>query len=162
MTAIKKPAELIINSSSMVKPHQRYTAWGVTLFFWGALLYLWQPLISMVAWAFNIKLFYNHMVILGGYKTFFQAFIYYSIAIAILGGALLLWAKINELRFKTANKRNLSPSPSPTETAKAFGTTVEQIAQAQQNQISRVTLNSTGGLDSIERIEPNRAQIEEL
>lgn len=96
---------LIIDRPELVKPEERYTAWGITLFFWGVLLYLWQPALSLVAWAFNIKLFYQHMVVLGGMETFLQLMEIYALVIAVLGGALLVWAKINELRFRGKVRR---------------------------------------------------------
>jgi len=142
--------QLVINNNNLLKPHHRLSAWGITLFFWGALLYLWQPLISMIAWAFNIKLFYNHMVILGGYKTFFSAFIYYSVAIFILGGSLLLWAKVNELRFRGANKRNGGPTQTLADVAHKFDTTTDLIEQAQCSKITQVKLGPRGQLCSIQ------------
>ena len=65
-----KKEDLIIDRPEWVSKGQRLSALGVTLFFWFALIYLWQPAISLLAWSFNIKLFYSHMVVLGGYETF--------------------------------------------------------------------------------------------
>jgi biofilm PGA synthesis protein PgaD len=96
---------LIIDRPELVQPEERYTAWGITLFFWGVLLYLWQPALSLVAWSFNIKLFYQHMVVLGGMESFLSLLELYAMVIAILGGALLVWAKINELRFRGKVRR---------------------------------------------------------
>jgi biofilm PGA synthesis protein PgaD len=99
------PESLIINRPDLVPPTQKWTAWGITLFFWGALAYLWQPLLSLVAWGFNIRLFYNHMILLGGYHTFLQLMWFYFKVIAVLGGGLILWARINQWRFQGKERR---------------------------------------------------------
>ena len=96
---------LIIDRPELVKSGERFTAWGITLFFWGVLLYLWQPALSLLAWAFNINLFYKHMVVLGGFEGFLVLLQNYAIVIACLGGGLLLWAKINEWRFRGKVRR---------------------------------------------------------
>ena len=102
-----KQEDLIINRPDWLSKGQQVTAVGATLFFWFALFYLWQPAISLVAWAFNVKLFYSHMVVLGGYETFLSVWMNYALVIAIMGGSLLLWARINQWRFRGRERRNL-------------------------------------------------------
>ncbi len=96
---------LIIDRPDWVRPSEKFTALGITLLFWGALLYLWQPLLSLLAWGLNIHLFYNHMVLLGGYRAFLNLLAFYSLVIAGLGGGLILWARINQWRFRGKNRR---------------------------------------------------------
>jgi biofilm PGA synthesis protein PgaD len=100
----QKPS-LIIDRPDWVRPGEKITALGVTLLFWGALLYLWQPLLSILAWGLNIHLFYNHMIVMGGYQAFLNLLLFYSIVIAILGGGLIVWARINQWRFRGKNRR---------------------------------------------------------
>jgi len=101
-----KPEDLIINRAEWVLTHQKYTAAGITLFFWGALLYMWQPALSLIAWSLNLNFFYEHMVILGGYRTFLDILIFYATVIALLAGALLVWARVNLWRFRGVDRRS--------------------------------------------------------
>ena len=98
--------KLIINEPRLVPSGQKLTAWGITLFFWAALLYLWQPLLSLIAWGLNINLFYNHMILLGGYKTFVHLLLFYVLVISVLSGGLILWARINQWRFRGRERRH--------------------------------------------------------
>lgn len=100
-----KTEALIINRPDLVPSGQKLTAWSITLVFWGALLYLWQPLLSILAWGLNIRLFYNHMILLGGYQTFLNLLTIYLSVIATLGGALVLWARVNQWRFRGRERR---------------------------------------------------------
>lgn len=100
-----EPESLIINRPDLAPPGQKVTAWGITLIFWAALLYLWQPLLSIIAWALNIRLFYNHMILLGGYQTFLNLLSIYLTVIGLLGGGLVLWARINQWRFRGKERR---------------------------------------------------------
>lgn len=104
MSPNQKPS-LIIDRPDWVRPGEKLTALGVTLLFWGALLYLWQPLLSLLAWGLNIHLFYNHMIVMGGYQAFLNLLLFYSIVIGTLGGGLILWARINQWRFRGKNRR---------------------------------------------------------
>lgn len=100
-----KPESLIINRPELVPPGQKLTALSITLMFWAGLLYLWQPLLGIVAWGLNIRLFYNHMILLGGYQTFLNLLSIYLAVIAALGGGLVLWGRINQWRFRGRERR---------------------------------------------------------
>src|SRR5690625_5279565 len=114
-------SELIIDQPHLVRPGQKATALGVTLLFWGMLLYLWQPLISLVAWGFNIRLFHSHMIILGGYQALVDQLLPYALVIACLGTALLLWARLQQWRFSGEGRRRASPEVKPAAMAEHFG-----------------------------------------
>lgn len=100
-----KPESLIINRPELVPHGQKLTALSITLMFWAGLLYLWQPLLGIVAWGLNIRLFYNHMILLGGYQTFLNLLSIYLAVIAALGGGLVLWGRINQWRFRGRERR---------------------------------------------------------
>ena len=95
----------IIDESSKVSSKHKLTAVGITLLFWAALLYLWQPIISLFAWWLNIRLFYNHMILLGGYQAFLEIVVFYITVVSILGGGLILWGLLNQLRYRKKNVR---------------------------------------------------------
>lgn len=146
------PEGLIINHPELVKSGQRLTALGVTLFFWAALLYLWQPLLSLLAWGLNIKLFYNHMIVLGGYHSFLNLLAFYATVIAILGGGLILWARINLWRFRGKERRR---APSHTDLARlsqAFGVDADLVVAAQDSRRVQVLLSEQGQVVEIKSV----------
>lgn len=124
-----KQEDLIINHPEWLSKGQRLTAMGATLFFWFVLLYLWQPAISLVAWAFNIKLFYSHMVVLGGYEIFLDVWLRYLTVILLLGGSLVVWAKINEWRFKNVERRTGIRTTDDADICQSFGIDAGQLQQ---------------------------------
>ena len=67
---------------------------------------MWQPLISLVAWGFGFKIFYEHMTILGGASGFFELLFYYIVTVVFLGGALISWALYNKFRFRNSIRRS--------------------------------------------------------
>lgn len=133
---------LIIDRPDLVPPGQKLTAWGITLFFWGALLYLWQPLLSLLAWGLNIQLFYNHMILLGGYRTFLNLLVSYLIIIAILGGGLILWARINQWRFRGNERRTDIGATNMESLSASFGLGLEAVETIATSKVISVTFLS--------------------
>ena len=146
---------LIIDRPELVKPEERYTAWGITLFFWGVLLYLWQPALSLVAWAFNIKLFYQHMVVLGGMESFLSLLELYALVIAILGGALLIWAKINELRFRGKVRRAQVSEIHTQQLVESFAIPALDLPRLQAEKVLYVSMKSDGQIIDINNKKQN-------
>lgn len=134
-----KDQSLIIDRPDLVPPGQKLTAWGITLLFWGALLYLWQPLLSILAWGLNIRLFYNHMILLGGYRTFLDLLVMYLATIAVLGGGLILWARINQWRFRGKERRTGIGATNIESLSKNYGLEVDDINSATQRKIISVS-----------------------
>jgi biofilm PGA synthesis protein PgaD len=140
---------LIIDRPELVKSGERLSAWGITLFFWGVLLYLWQPALSLLAWAFNIKLFYQHMVVLGGFESFLSLLKAYAIVIACLGGALLLWAKINELRFRGTVRRAQVSEINTHQLAEYFSVSQPSLVKWQAEKVLFVQMSNSGQVTEI-------------
>jgi len=154
-------SELIIDQPHLVRPGQKATALGVTLLFWGMLLYLWQPLISLVAWGFNIRLFHSHMIILGGYQALVDQLLPYALVIACLGTALLLWARLQQWRFSGEDRRRASPEVTPAAMAEHFGLDVESLQAARGQAVLRVRLADDGKVERVSKeltdeLEPER------
>lgn len=129
---------LIINRPDWVSKRQKFTAWGITLFFWAALLYLWQPLLSILAWGLNIRLFYNHMILLGGYRTFLDLLTMYLCIIAVLAGGLILWARINQWRFRGKERRKDIGNTDMASLSNNFGLEPYEINSATQYKVIAV------------------------
>jgi biofilm PGA synthesis protein PgaD len=149
MNPAREKNSLIIDRPDWVRPGEKFTALGITLLFWGALLYLWQPLLSLLAWGLNIHLFYNHMIVLGGYRAFLNLLAFYSLVIAILGGGLILWARINQWRFRGKNRRlDLSTTDVP-QLCRQFALEPADLQQAQQHRRLVITLATDGSIQRV-------------
>ncbi|MGK0442663.1 MAG: biofilm PGA synthesis protein PgaD [Pseudohongiellaceae bacterium] len=144
-----KPETLIINRPDLLKSHQKYTAIGVTLFFWGALIYLWQPAISLIAWTLNLNIFYEHMVVLGGYKNFFHLLAIYSGIIIVLVSALLLWAKVNQWRFTGIERRKDIGITSTESVANTFNVSQDSLEQWQSCHHLIVDVDENGLINKV-------------
>ncbi|HUH36845.1 MAG TPA: poly-beta-1,6-N-acetyl-D-glucosamine biosynthesis protein PgaD [Spongiibacteraceae bacterium] len=138
--------ELIIDNARLVRPGQKLTALGITLLFWGMLLYLWQPLISLLAWGFNIRVFYSHMVILGGYQAFLDLLVFYSLIILCLAGVLLVWARVQLWRFADLRRRQAGAPVTTGAMAARFGISPAQLEAARARRELRVSLTVDGAV----------------
>ena len=145
--------KLIIDKPSNLGASERITRMSITLFFWLCLFYIWQPLISMVAWVFKIKLFYDHMIILGGYRSFLATITVYLIVILVLGGALIIWAKINEWRFSGMDRRTEMPVVGLEELAEYHSVREEDLEDWQSYRNARVYFDEENHVDTVEKIE---------
>ncbi|MCG8672368.1 MAG: poly-beta-1,6-N-acetyl-D-glucosamine biosynthesis protein PgaD [Pseudomonadales bacterium] len=146
-THLKQP--LIIDEKTLLSTSEQLAAKGITLAFWFAMFYLWQPLISMVAWFFNIKLFYDHMIILGGYKGFFEILALYLLIITLLGGTLILWGKINQWRFRGKERREPQPEASNQEIADFFRVDDCQLSEWQTYKNATVVFDKDHHVDQV-------------
>lgn len=142
-----KKNPLIIDRPDWVRPGEKLTALGITLVFWGALLYLWQPLLSILAWGLNIHLFYNHMIVMGGYHAFLNLLVFYAIVIGILGGGLILWARINQWRFRGKNRRTGEFFTDEARLCQDFGLTAEQLSELRGAARLTILLGADGRIE---------------
>lgn len=143
----------IIDESHRVSRGTKLTAWGVTLFFWGALLYLWQPLVSLIAWLLNIQLFYNHMIVLGGIGTLLDTAGFYLFVVSMLGGGLIVWAWINQWRFRNKNVRLDSELLNIQALSKDFSISPEQLKKYQKEKKVQLRFNNDGKIEKLESYE---------
>jgi biofilm PGA synthesis protein PgaD len=148
MSPNNERSSLIIDRPDWVRPGEKFTALGITLLFWGALLYLWQPLLSLLAWGLNIHLFYNHMIVLGGYKAFLNLLVFYSLVILCLGGGLILWARINQWRFRGKNRRVDFFVTDIPQLHREFAVEAADLELAQQKNRIVVKLTADGSIES--------------
>lgn len=146
---------LIIDRPSVLRRSERLAAGGVTLAFWFAMFYLWQPLIGLIAWLFNSKLFYEHMIVLGGFRGFMEVLLAYLGIIFVLGGGLIFWAKINQWRFRGKEKRTLPPKATAEEIAHFFDVDSEQLKQWQSMKNARVYFDQGDHVAHVEKNEPH-------
>jgi len=148
MNSSNERSPLIIDRPEWVRPGEKFTALGITLLFWGALLYLWQPLLSLLAWGLNIHLFYNHMIVLGGYRAFIHLLAFYSLVILCLGGGLILWARINQWRFRGKNRRRDFFTTDAAQLCQQFAVEATDLERARQSDRIVVKLAPDGSIES--------------
>lgn len=101
-----------------------------TAFFWMVWIYLWMPLVTLCLWAFGFMAYGGYI----GYNVSKElqelertAFLY-TITICILGGSLLLWARIEFLRFHNVNRRTRPVPVKTDEIAEYADLPVEDLA----------------------------------
>lgn len=119
--------QLVIERPNLVKWPERLTATGVTLFFWAAFLYMLQPLVSLIAWMLNIGLFQQQMLVLGGLQGFLNEAGFHLQIYSVFCGCLLIWAKVNELRFKNVERRRHVGSTDRQRMGETFGIDGEEL-----------------------------------
>lgn len=147
--------DLIIDRPDLVPPGQKLTAMGITLLFWAALLYLWQPLLSLIAWGLNLQLFYNHMILLDGYRIFLRLLSFYLVVIVCLGGGLILWARINQWRFRGKERRVLHHTATDmAQLTGVFGISEPMRDQALAQRIVTVHFGQGGEIDRLAATPP--------
>jgi len=134
---MKQP--LIIEQPKLQTLRQQYTSAFLTLLFWILWFYLWIPLVSLVAWLFGFKLFYEHMIILKGLQGLLDLASWYGLVILLLGLSLLGWALYNQMRFRGREKRALHEATQPRELAQFYQLDTALIPRLQQ--AKRISIN---------------------
>lgn len=122
--AVRPP---IINQPRLQKLRQRFFYSTLTFVFWAIWLYLWLPLISLLAWFVGINLFYQEMMVQGGYQAFFNLVGWYALVVLIIGSALLGWAGYNLFRFRGKDRRKSAENADKTDIARQFAVNIDQL-----------------------------------
>ena len=148
-----KDFELIINRPHQMTRSRKLADAGLTLIFWLLLLYMWQPLISMIAWIFKIRIFYNHMIILGGFKELAELAFVYTLIIILLGGTLLVWAKVNQFRFRGKEKRKFIKNVAVEDEAERYDLNAQTLAQWKHLKMCEIHLSELGVISTINKDE---------
>ena len=142
----------LIERSDLQTSRQR-TLYGVlTLGFWAFWIYLWVPLLALLAWALGVDQAYKFMVVQGGYHAVLKILGIYGLIILLLGGALVLWAVYNILRFGGVENRTAALPVTPAEIGRHFGQDPASVMQWQYEQRLYVTHDPKGGIASVEAL----------
>jgi len=124
---------LIIYEPSLQSPFHKYSYGFCTVIAWALWAYLWLPLISLIGWLFGIRVFYRHMVELGGWTWFAEMLTFYLIVIGSISGALILWALYNQTRFRGKDRRGARAPATEVEMGSFFGIDVGTLRRAQRS-----------------------------
>jgi len=145
--ALKSP---LIERPDLQSQGQR-TLYGVlTLGFWVFWFYLWLPFLALLAWSLGVQQAYKYMVVLGGYHAVLTLLGIYSLIILLLGGALVLWAIYNILRFGGVENRTAALPVTPVEIGQYFSQDPEAVARWQTQQRLYVMHDRDGRIDRVE------------
>jgi biofilm PGA synthesis protein PgaD len=102
--------ELIIEDPKLQTKGQKVLYGTLTLVFWALWIYLWLPLITLAGWSFGVFRFVDEMFVAAGLEALRDVLVLYMITIAIMGGALILWATYNWVRFSGRERRTTQTS----------------------------------------------------
>lgn len=90
------------------------------------------------------------MIELDGYQGFLNLLTIYALVILAMGGALILWAKYNHLRFRGMDRRKEIEPPTNDQLAILQHQTVQTIAQWQSSRVMTVHHDTHGVILTVE------------
>ena len=141
---------LIINRPSLIPPHKRIIFHASTLVIWSVWIYLWLPLTTLLGWWVAGLLGYEHMVVRGGYVDLLHLLGWYALVILCMGGALLIWATYNLLRFRGKERRNPLPEVTIKNFGQYFGVAAADLAVWRKSKVLDVHHTIEGVLQQID------------
>jgi len=131
---------------------QLYGFGFITLLFWALWFYLWLPLVSLIAWAFGVQLFYEHMLMLGGYHSLLSLLMIYGLTILGIAVLLLGWASYNLLRFRNRERRRAAAPVTQAQLAQDFNVDATALAEWQGARALRVHHDLNGQIVKVDRL----------
>jgi biofilm PGA synthesis protein PgaD len=142
----------LVERPELQSPRQRTLYGGLTLVFWVFWFYLWVPVLALLAWALGVEQAYKYMVVLGGYVEVIRLAGIYALVILSLGGALILWATYNILRFRGVENRQHALPVTAAEIAQHFGNDAALVARWQTEKRLYVTHDLEGRVARVEAL----------
>jgi biofilm PGA synthesis protein PgaD len=100
---------LILNMPHLVSPLTKFVSTAVTVLFWCFFLYLWAPLLILLAGLIGFHSA-SETIYIDEAGEFTRLTLSYFLVVFLLGGALLMWALQEYLRFRNVNRRR-RPAP---------------------------------------------------
>ena len=140
---------LIIETPHLQNLRQRYGFAALTLIFWGLWFYMWLPLISMIAWVFGVKMFYLHMIELGGYVGFLELLGWYTLIVFLIAIIFGGWMLINLFRFRGRERRKPIVQVNDKQVAEYFGVDSEYLSSFTGQRSVTVHQTQDGSISAI-------------
>ena len=106
----------LIFENPLLEPLPQRIGWTFfTAIFWIFWVYLWLPLATVLLWSMGIISYSEYFERASFFKLdqLKDTLTMYGIVVLVLGGTLLLWARIEFLRFRNSNRRGI---PIPVDT----------------------------------------------
>ncbi len=139
-------SSIIIESPNLQTRQQRLGSTLFTLIFWLLWLYLLLPLLSLALWLLGFNIVYHQMIILEGYKGLLGLLKWYTLFFGGLCTSLLIWGRINFIRFRNKEKRTKVNSLSTAEVASYFNQNADSLAAWQKCKKMTLHLSKEGHL----------------
>lgn len=140
---------LIIDKPHLQNYLQRY-GWGIVTFIaWMIYVYLWMPLLTLFAWWLGYKLFHIHFIELNGAAGLFDKLALYATIILVLSATLIIWACVEQLRFKNVQRRKVGTAVSLKDVAGHHALNEHQLTRVRQKKTIQVVFNERGSIDKI-------------
>lgn len=116
------PEDVIIQAPDRLRLPHHLTGATLTVFFWGLAIWLCQPLFTLAAWYLNISIASEQMADNDGWQALTQLAVAYGGSIIVMCSVLLVWARVQQWRFRGKEKRSWPVELSNEEVAQWFGT----------------------------------------
>ncbi|AXK38631.1 poly-beta-1,6-N-acetyl-D-glucosamine biosynthesis protein PgaD [Crenobacter cavernae] len=141
----------IINVEHRLGHTHRVVARSLTALLWLAWGYLCLPFLSLLAWLAGIELFYREMLVRNDVDKLLDLLFVYAIVVGATSSVLILWARVNYLRFRNRERRRRAPDASLEEFAGDYRVPPAELAATQQRQIVTVHHSDHGHIVRISR-----------
>lgn len=141
---------LVIEMPDLQTIRQRYASNVITFIFWVLWFYLWLPLISLVAWVLGIDLFYDRMVVRGGYDAFVEMLPVYALIVVLIGALLIIWGVYNMQRFRGKERRTHAHPVTISTIANYFIVDPARLVEWQQAKNLVIHIDELGMIQAVE------------
>ncbi len=142
----RREPQIFIHAPGLRLPHRRAGDQLLTFIMWAIYAYLWLPLISLIAWFLGIDLFYQEMVVNGGFDAFVDLSAWYLLIIGLILLTVGAWSLSNYLRFHDKERRRPQPPASDEEVQSWFGIDAEIHENLRAARRMRLSFDSQGRL----------------
>jgi biofilm PGA synthesis protein PgaD len=140
---------LIIDKPHLQNHYARYW-WGmVTFIFWAVYVYLWMPLITLFAWWIGVKLFHINFIQQDGAAALLDNLALYALIILLISTTLILWAYIEQLRFKGKHRRQTGNTVTVQQVADKYKINEHKLARIRKKKVLEVHFSNQGEISSI-------------
>ena len=140
---------LIIDRPDLQAWQQKAMFGAITAAFWLAWVVLWLPLITLLGWLFFGQRFQLQMIDMDGYKAFVNLLSIYCVVVGVMGGALILWATYNHLRFRGIDRRREVDAPTATAMGELINHPGDAIHTWRNYAIVTVHHDAQGGIQNV-------------
>jgi len=143
-------SQIIIDKPRLRSAGTRTRDTVLTFLMWAVYFYLWLPLISLAGWLFGFRLFYDEMIVLGGYQTLTQVIGWYLLTIGLIVSSVVLWSYSNRQRFRGRERRRHSAPVSVETTTAFFNITEADLARLKATHRAVLVWDEAGQLTEID------------
>jgi biofilm PGA synthesis protein PgaD len=141
---------IIIDNPRLQSPRQRVFYSAITFVIWVAWVYIWLPLLSLVAWIFGYRLFYDEMIVKAGFQALVERIGNYSLVILVCGCVFVGWAVYNRLRFRGRERRHAAYPLTTEEVSEYFNVNPDSMRRWHGAKRLVVHHTDTGEIDQVD------------